>query len=470
MSVTTGSQQFTGQTGPGKPGDAAVIVAQNQLGKPYVYGAAGPDSFDCSGLLQYCYLTGPQPGISIGRDTNSQFNNNTQMTTICDAFGGGAYGIPAMVTESDLELGDCLYYFAPGNNGQNAHCMMYVGGSQCIQAPSSGHNVDTTPLQFIQAASDEPFRGVKRATQEGGGSTSLSTSIGSGSGTGGGGGSNASNTGLTPGDMAKMAQSMGKLNDPSDNLPFSAAFLGQIHGGSSAASGSQTIPISGAVSQLTGQPSGLYLPNTQLVRGGMMELVEKRFKVYFMMNPQQISVEMSFNQSQLNPFQVKDYWQSGGSIVSNQTVSFTIYFNRMYEVWQGNMGGPNGSPGPSGEGCRWDTRAVERLIGVFDSVLAQGGVGEGNNGWGNYPATMLPVQVAFGGPNSMQFQGFISSLDYTFTVFNSQMIPVECYVDIGVMRVYNPTESGADLTSSLVTQTGQVGTQKLPSGEQFTRY
>ena len=442
--------------GIGKPGDAAVNVAVEQLGIPY--NQQNPQTrqtgFDCAGLLQYCYLNIGSLSVDITRTTSSQWSAPT-MTTICDAFGGGAYGIPTSVTESDLELGDCLYYFSPGNSGNQAHAMMYVGGGQCIQAPYTGQVIGYTPLQFVSAASDEPFRGVRRVT--GGGSPSGQVGA-SGQGTGNsGGGSN--NSGLTVQQMQQMAKKIAALKDPRSNLPFSAAFMGQAFGGQ--LGDFRFTPNKRTATTL--------MPATQLVRGGMMELVAKQFKVYFMMNPQQISAELAMNQQQLNPFQVSgDYFQSGGYWVANQSISFTLYFNRMYEVWQNNIQGPNGTPGPSGEGCRWDTRAVERLMGIFDPTAA-GDIGLGNNGWGAYPASMQPVQVVFGGPNTIQFQGYISSLDYTYTIFDVNMIPVECYVDVGVMRVYNPSQSGADLTAGLVTSTGQVGPQQLTNGQLFTK-
>jgi NlpC/P60 family len=440
------------------PGEVALQYAVSMLGKPYVYGGDSPSQgFDCSGLMYWAFL---QQGTNITRTTDTQWANNTTLTTICDVYSNSS-SIPSSIDQSQLQTGDLLYYFADSNSGGAAHVMMYAGGGNCIQAPQTGQNVDYTPLQFVSAASDEPFRGVKRCIGGGTPNSQANSPTNTGLGTG----NNASVTGLTAQQVAQIQKQMSQLKDPTSNLPFSANFQGQIIQGVSG--GSFGMPINPGSALTPGAQT--FRPATQLVRGGIMELYAKKFKFYFMMNPQQISVEMAFNQNQLNPFQVKDFFQSGGYWVANQTVTFTVYFNRMYEVWQGNVGGPNGAPGPSGEGCRWDTRAVERLIGIFDAQANNGGaIGQGNNGWGDYPASMLPVQVAIGGPNSMQFQGYIASLDYTYTIFDSNMIPIECYIDIGIMRVYNPTESGADLTSALITSTGQVGPQKLANNQQFT--
>jgi hypothetical protein len=255
------------------------------------------------------------------------------------------------------------------------------------------------------------------------------------------------------------------LKDPKSNLPFSAAFQGQSIAGTG---GSFTVP------SVLGRAT-LY-PTSNLVRGGMGELVAKVFKCYFMMNPEQINISAGINTDMLSPFmQSADFWKSGGYWVSNQTITFTLYFNRMYEVWQGATHGETGL-GPSDEGCRWDIRALERLMGVFDAAsegpgsgTPGGTTGLGNNGQGAYPASQLPLQIVFGGDNSIQFQGVITSLDYTYTLFDKKMVPVEAYADVSVMRVYQPSMSGKDLVSSLITQTGQVGPQKLPSGTQFTQ-
>jgi hypothetical protein len=200
----------------------------------------------------------------------------------------------------------------------------------------------------------------------------------------------------------------------------------------------------------------------------MVELVAQTFRCYFMMNPQTISVSVGITTDNLSPLQQDpSMWQSGGYPITNQTVSFTIYFNRMYEVWRGD---PNGPPGPGTEGCRWDIRALERLMGIFDAAIDKGGiVGLGNNGWGEWPATMMPLQVVFGGANSLQFQGVIAGFDYTFTMFDVNMVPIEAYADIQVMRVFLPTSSQPDLVSGLVTKTNAAGPQGLPTTNAFTK-
>jgi cell wall-associated NlpC family hydrolase len=102
----------------GKAG-AAVQFAFDQIGKPYVWGATGPDSFDCSGLVQAAWAAA---GVSIPRDTYSQWAALTH------------------IPQSDIQPGDLLFYDAEG------HVAMYVGGGMIIDAPQPGENVEKVPM------------------------------------------------------------------------------------------------------------------------------------------------------------------------------------------------------------------------------------------------------------------------------------------------------------------------------------
>jgi cell wall-associated NlpC family hydrolase len=105
---------------PGAPNGGVVGVAYDQLGKPYVWGAAGPNSFDCSGLTMYCYAVGA--GISISHSSYAQ------------AYCGVA------VSVSELAPGDILGFRGWGHVG------LYVGGGDFIHAPQSGDVVKVTSL------------------------------------------------------------------------------------------------------------------------------------------------------------------------------------------------------------------------------------------------------------------------------------------------------------------------------------
>lgn len=113
---------------PGNSGGAAAAsIATAQVGKPYVYGGAGPNSFDCSGLVQYAVLNA---GGSISRSTYSQVNDG-----IAVSFSNGDY--------SYLAPGDVLLFAFSG--GGVSHAGMYVGGGQFVHAmnPSDGIQVNS---------------------------------------------------------------------------------------------------------------------------------------------------------------------------------------------------------------------------------------------------------------------------------------------------------------------------------------
>jgi cell wall-associated NlpC family hydrolase len=97
----------------------AVAYAYSKLGDPYVYGATGPSTFDCSGLVQAAWASA---GVAIPRTTYEQ-----------------VAALPAVST-NDLQPGDLLFFDGDGHVG------MYVGGGYLIDAPQTGENVEKVPL------------------------------------------------------------------------------------------------------------------------------------------------------------------------------------------------------------------------------------------------------------------------------------------------------------------------------------
>ena len=113
--TTTGTYTGSTATQAGK----AVAFAYAQLGKPYVYGATGPDSYDCSGLVQAAWTAA---GVSIPRDTYSQWA-----------------ALPH-VPMSAIQPGDLIFFDAEGHVG------IYVGGNMIIDAPQPGLSVEKVSL------------------------------------------------------------------------------------------------------------------------------------------------------------------------------------------------------------------------------------------------------------------------------------------------------------------------------------
>ncbi|CAM5553169.1 hypothetical protein SAVIM338S_04501 [Streptomyces avidinii] len=103
-------------------GARAVAFARAQLGKPYVWGAAGPNSYDCSGLTQAAWRAA---GVTLPRTTWDQVK------------AGPRIGI------SRLRPGDLVFYY-----GDISHVGIYVGGGRMIHAPRPGTHVREDPVAY----------------------------------------------------------------------------------------------------------------------------------------------------------------------------------------------------------------------------------------------------------------------------------------------------------------------------------
>src|SRR6266480_7476367 len=112
----TTSATYSGTTST--QGGKAVSFAYAQLGKPYQWGATGPGSFDCSGLVQAAWAAA---GVNIPRTTYEMWA-----------------ALPHIAT-SAIQPGDLLFYDGIG------HVSMYVGGGYIIDAPRTGLNVQKLP-------------------------------------------------------------------------------------------------------------------------------------------------------------------------------------------------------------------------------------------------------------------------------------------------------------------------------------
>jgi cell wall-associated NlpC family hydrolase len=100
---------------------AAMEMALNQRGKPYVYGADGPGSFDCSGLDDYAYELAGMGGLPHSAAALSHMG--------------------VAVPRSELQPGDLVFFGSPAY-----HVGIYVGGGEMVDAPSGGQVVKVQPL------------------------------------------------------------------------------------------------------------------------------------------------------------------------------------------------------------------------------------------------------------------------------------------------------------------------------------
>lgn len=110
----------TGFSSAGGGNNRAVTLAKSQLGKPYKWGATGPNSFDCSGLI---YWVAKQMGKSIPRTSSEQ----------------SRYG--QSVSKGNLQPGDLVFFGSPVH-----HVGMYVGNGEYIHAPKSNDVVRISRL------------------------------------------------------------------------------------------------------------------------------------------------------------------------------------------------------------------------------------------------------------------------------------------------------------------------------------
>ncbi|MEU3733942.1 NlpC/P60 family protein [Streptomyces sp. NPDC033538] len=115
---------------PNSRAAAAVAYAHQKLGSPYVWGATGPDAFDCSGLIQAAYRAA---GVSLPRTTYAQIDTGRR------------------VSRSELRPGD-LVFFYPGIS----HVGIYIGDGRMIHAPNPSAPVRVAPLDEM------PFAGATR--------------------------------------------------------------------------------------------------------------------------------------------------------------------------------------------------------------------------------------------------------------------------------------------------------------------
>ncbi|MDQ1011285.1 cell wall-associated NlpC family hydrolase [Streptomyces sp. V4I23] len=95
---------------------AAFSAAQSKIGSPYVYGASGPSSFDCSGLTSWAYA---QAGVSIPRTSQAQASAGTRISS-----------------QSQLQQGDLVFFY-----GDLHHVGFYAGNGQVLHAPKPGASV-----------------------------------------------------------------------------------------------------------------------------------------------------------------------------------------------------------------------------------------------------------------------------------------------------------------------------------------
>ena len=114
----------------GSRGEKALAFAKAQLGEPYVYGADGPDSWDCSGLTMGAWGSA---GVSLPHSSRSQ------------------YAESAKISRSQLQPGDLVLFYSDRH-----HVGLYAGGGKVIHAPRPGKSVEYINMDYM------PYAGAVR--------------------------------------------------------------------------------------------------------------------------------------------------------------------------------------------------------------------------------------------------------------------------------------------------------------------
>ena len=106
---------------------AAIAFAKAQLGEPYLWAAAGPDRWDCSGLTMMAWREG---GKYLPHYSVAQYDQSTP------------------ISMSSLAPGDLLFWSSNGRASGIHHVALYMGGGQYIHAPRAGKNVEIKSMSY----------------------------------------------------------------------------------------------------------------------------------------------------------------------------------------------------------------------------------------------------------------------------------------------------------------------------------
>ncbi len=116
---------YPGQVVVSSTATQLVELALKQVGKSYVYGAAGPNSFDCSGLVRWLYQ---QFGYSLNRVANDQWRNGVQ------------------VSRENMQPGDVVYFASSPGGSYIGHVGIYIGDGRFVHAANTKLGVIVSSL------------------------------------------------------------------------------------------------------------------------------------------------------------------------------------------------------------------------------------------------------------------------------------------------------------------------------------
>jgi peptidoglycan DL-endopeptidase CwlO len=112
---------------PASGAASAIAFARSQIGDPYVWGAAGPNAWDCSGLTMGAWGAG---GISLPHYSVAQYEQSTPISL------------------SSLRPGDLVFWGSSSSPSSIYHVALYVGNGMIIQAPRTGRDVEEVSMYY----------------------------------------------------------------------------------------------------------------------------------------------------------------------------------------------------------------------------------------------------------------------------------------------------------------------------------
>jgi len=106
--------------------NSVVAKARDQIGKPYAWGASGPNAFDCGGLVKYVYKQAVNVDLPMGTTNQEKYGTEVSLNT--------------------LQPGDLLFY---GDRGATYHVGIYIGNNQMIHSPQPGQTVTAVDISYF---------------------------------------------------------------------------------------------------------------------------------------------------------------------------------------------------------------------------------------------------------------------------------------------------------------------------------
>jgi len=110
---------------------AAIAAAYSKIGSPYVWAAAGPNAFDCSGFTMWAWA---QAGVGLAHYTGAQ------------------WAMTRHISLAEAQPGDLIFDWGPGTGGDPGHVGLYLGGGMMIHAPSAGNYVRVDSIYWWTGA------------------------------------------------------------------------------------------------------------------------------------------------------------------------------------------------------------------------------------------------------------------------------------------------------------------------------